>query len=75
MVSIVLDQAHENVPYKLTSLLLLGQGGTSSMVPFCSLSGNINDLTSKKIPPTALQNLIAKLLGQQPGIELNGLGS
>ena len=44
-VSIVLDQAHENVPYKLTSLLLLGQGGTSNMVPSWDLSGHINDLT------------------------------
>jgi hypothetical protein len=26
----------------------------------------INDLTSKKIPLTASQNLIAKLFGQQP---------
>ena len=64
--SIVLDQAHENVPYKLTSLLLLGQGGTSNMVPSWDLSGNINDLTSKKMPLTAPQNLLAKLFGQQP---------
>jgi hypothetical protein len=46
----VLDQAHENVPYKLTSLLLLGQGGTFNTVPSWDLSGQINDLTSKKIP-------------------------
>jgi len=36
------------------------------MVPFWDLSGHINDLTSKKIPLTAPQNLIAKLFGQQP---------
>jgi hypothetical protein len=36
------------------------------MVPSWNLSGNINDLTSKKIPLTAPQNLIAKLFGQQP---------
>ncbi len=36
------------------------------MVPFWELSGHINDLTSKKIPLTAPQNLIAKLFGQQP---------
>ena len=54
LVLIVLDQAHTNVPYKLTSLLLLGQGSTSNMVPFWDQSGNINALTSKKIPLTAL---------------------
>ena len=52
--------------YKLTSLLLLGQGGTSNMVPFWNLSGHINNLTSKKILLTAPQKLIAKLFGQQP---------
>jgi len=36
------------------------------MVPFWDLSGHINDLTSKKIPLTASQNLIGKLFGQQP---------
>ena len=36
------------------------------MVPFWDLSGHINDLTSKKIPLTAPQNVIAKLFGQQP---------
>jgi len=36
------------------------------MVPFWDLSGHINDLTSRKIPLTARQNLIAKLFGQQP---------
>ncbi len=36
------------------------------MVPFWDLSGHISDLTSKKIPLAAPQNLIAKLLGQQP---------
>ena len=36
------------------------------MVPFWDLSGHINDLTSKNIPLTAPQNLIAKLFGQQP---------
>jgi len=36
------------------------------MVPFGDLSDHINDLTSKKIPLTASQNLIAKLFGQQP---------
>jgi hypothetical protein len=36
------------------------------MVPFWGLSGHINDLTSKKIPLTAVPpNLIAKLFGQQ----------
>jgi len=36
------------------------------MVPFWDLSGHINDLTSKKNPLMAPQNLIAKLFGQQP---------
>ncbi len=36
------------------------------MVPLGNLSGDINDLTSKKIPLTASHNLIAKLFGQQP---------
>jgi hypothetical protein len=36
------------------------------MVPFWDLSGDINDLTSKKIPLTAPQKVIAKLFRQQP---------
>jgi hypothetical protein len=42
------------------------------MVPFWDLSGHINDLTSKKIPLMAPQNLIAKLFGQQP-VESEGI--
>ena len=59
----MIDQAHENVSYKLSSQLLLGQGGTSNIVPSWDLSGHINDLDSKKIHVTAPQNLIAKSLG------------
>jgi hypothetical protein len=36
------------------------------MVPFWDLLGHINDLTSKKNPLRAPQNLITKLFGQQP---------
>jgi hypothetical protein len=36
------------------------------MVPFWDLSGHINDLTSKKIPLTAPEDLIGKLFGHQP---------
>ena len=42
--------------HKLTSLLYLGQDGTSNMVPSWDLSGHINDLTSKKIPLTAYES-------------------
>ena len=36
------------------------------MVPFWDLSGHINELTSKKIPLMAFQDLIAEMFGQQP---------